>query len=241
MKSPIGLILGSGWGKISTILADKREEGFERVFKNKTSVPGHRGEVIKGKLDNRDLIILSGRFHTYEGYTPHEAAKTVRYLHKNGVKKIIITSASGGLNPKYAVGDLVILTDLITLLSQSPLLGPNFQDLSHPFSEELQNMAKKSAKSNKISFKNGVYAYVRGPHFETFADKKALRILGADAVGMSTVPEVITANNLGMDVLGLSLITNLAFVKHNHIQVLAAAQSQEEKLYNFFQTLIKLI
>jgi purine-nucleoside phosphorylase len=238
MKSPVGLILGSGWGKIVSTLADKKEVTFERVFKQKTTVPGHQGKVVTGKIHNNKVIILS---HTYEGHTPTDAAKTVRFLHKEGVKKVIITSASGGLNPKYRVGDLVILKDLITLFSQSPLQGPNFQDLSRPFSEALQGLAVDSAKKNKIRFQKGVYAYVRGPHFETFSDKKALRILGADVVGMSTVPEVILANNLGMEVLGLSLVTNLAFVKHNHKEVLAAAQSQEEKLYKFINTLISSI
>lgn len=238
MKSPIGLILGSGWGKVTSTLKNKKELSFEKIFNKATSVPGHEGKVITGKINNNEVIILSGRFHTYEGYTPYEAAKTIRFLDKKGVKKVILTSASGGLNPEYRVGDIVILNDLITLFSQSPLTGPNFQDMSKPFSNTLQNIAEKSAKTNKMKFQRGVYAYVRGPHFETFSDKKALRILGADVVGMSTVPETIMANNLGMEVLGLSLVTNLAFVKHNHKDVLAAAKSQEESLYNFMNTLL---
>lgn len=241
MKSQLGLILGSGWGKIATILSDRKEISFEKVFKNKTSVPGHEGKVITGKIGQVELTILSGRFHTYEGYSTYEAAKTVRYLHEKGIKKIIITSAAGGLNNKYRVGDLVILNDLITLFAKSPLTGPNFQDMSKPFSTDLVEKAINAAKTNKMRYQKGVYAYVRGPHFETFSDKKALKVLGADVVGMSTVPEVIMANNLGMEVLGLSLVTNLAFVKHNHKEVLAAAKSQEEKLYKFFMTLIKSI
>lgn len=241
MKSSIGLILGSGWGKVASTLKNKKEVTFEKIFKKATSVPGHEGKAITGTTKANKVIILSGRFHTYEGYTPYEAAKTIRYLHKEGVNKVIITSASGGLNPKYQVGDVVILNDLITLFSQSPLNGPNFQDMSKPFSGILQKMAETSARTNKMRFQKGVYAYVRGPHFETFSDKKALRSLGADVVGMSTVPETIMANNLGMEVLGLSLVTNLAFVKHNHKDVLAAAKSQEESLYNFMNTLLESI
>lgn len=241
MKSQLGLILGSGWGKIASILTDRKELSFEKVFDKKTSVPGHEGKVITGRLQGKDIIILSGRFHTYEGYSTYEAARTIRYLHKKGVKKVIVTSASGGLNNDYRVGDLVILKDLITLFAKSPLTGANFQDMSKPFSDALMEKAQKAAKENKIRSQKGIYAYVRGPHFETFSDKKALKILGADVVGMSTVPEVIMANNLGMEVLGLSLVTNLAFVKHNHKEVLAAAKSQEENLYKFFQTLIKAI
>lgn len=241
MKSPVGLILGSGWGKIADNLTERKETSFEKVFKNKTTVPGHLGKIITGQIHGKDVIILSGRLHTYEGYPPYEASKTVRFLHEKGVKKIIITSASGGLNPKYRVGDLVILKDLITLFSRSPLTGPEFQDLSKPFSENLRKEAEKSAKKNRIRVQKGVYVYVRGPHFETFSDKKALRILGADVVGMSTVPEVIMANNLQMEVLGLSLVTNLAFVKHNHKDVLAAAHMMETSLYKFFESLINSI
>jgi len=241
MNSPIGFILGSGWGKIITSVENKKVLSFEKIFGNKTTVPGHSGEVIIGTLNGRDVIILSGRFHTYEGYSTYDVAKTVRYLNDRGAKKIIITAACGGLNPKYKVGDLVILKDIITMFCKSPLTGPKFQDLSQPFSKELIKAAEITAKANKLRIQKGVYAYTRGPHFETFSDKKMLYKLGADVVGMSTVPEVIMANHLGMEVLGLSLVTNLAFVKHDHKEVLANAKKQEEKLGNFFYKLIKFL
>lgn len=241
MNSPIGFILGSGWGKIITSLHNKKILSFEKIFGNKTTVPGHSGEVFSGTLNGKSVIIISGRFHTYEGYSSYDVTKTIRYLNEQGVKKVIITSAAGGLNPRYRVGDLVVLKDMITLFCKSPLTGPKFQDMSLPFSKDLIKAAETSAKKNKIRIQKGIYAYTPGPHFETFADKKMLFKLGADVVGMSTVPEVIMANYLGMEVLGLSLVTNLAFVKHDHKEVLANAKKQEEKLGNFFYQLIKFL
>jgi len=177
MYSPIGFILGSGWGKITSRLRDKKEISFEKAFGQKTGVPGHKGEVVSGTIEGKEVIILSGRFHTYEGFNSHEASKTVRYLHSQGVRKIVVTSAAGGLNSKYKVGDLVILTDIISLFCQSPLTGPQFQDLSSPFSEKLVKAAQIAAKATKVPYVRGIYAYMKGPHFESFADKKALKIL----------------------------------------------------------------
>lgn len=236
--SSIGFILGSGWGGIIEDIKNKKEKGFEEIFGKKTTVSGHRGKVISGKLSNKDLIIISGRFHTYEGYGSFEATQTIRYLRAKGVKEVVITSASGGLNPKYSVGDLVILQDVISLFCQSPLAGAKFQNLSQPFSPDLIKKAQQAAVLTGISLQKGVYIYMKGPHYETFADKMALRMLGADIVGMSTVPEVIMANYLGIKVLGLSLVTNLAFVKHDHKDVLAAVENQSRKLSSFFRKLI---
>ena len=241
MNFPIGFILGSGWGGIFEKVKNKKEKSFECVFGRKTTVEGHAGKIISGSLFEKNIIVLSGRFHTYEGYTPLEAVKTVRYLHEQGVKKIIITSASGALNPKYLVGDLVLLADVITLFCQSPLVGPHFPDLSQPFDNRLSILAQKAAAETEITLQKGVYVYLKGPHFETYSDKMALRFLGADVVGMSTVPEVIMANHLGMETLGLSMVTNLTFVKHDHQKELQAVIKQKEKLNNFFLNLIKII
>jgi len=241
MNSAIGLILGSGWSNIIENVKNKKEKSFESVFGTKTTVTGHAGKIIFGSLFDKNIIVLSGRFHTYEGYTAYEASKTVRFLHDQGVKKIIITSASGALNPKYQVGDLVILNDLITLFCQSPLSGSQFQNLSQPFSQKFIESAQKAAVETDISFQKGVYVYMKGPHYETYSDKMALQFLGADVVGMSTVPEVIMANYLGMEILGLSLVTNLAFVKHDHRDVLQAVKNQEKNLEKFFLKLIKIL
>ncbi len=241
MNSPIGFILGTGWDGIVKDVKNKKETSFEKIFKRKTTAIGHKGIVIKGYLQEKEVILLSGRFHTYEGYSSHEATETVRYLHMEGVKKIIITSAVGALNPKYQVGDLVILHDLITLFCQSPLSGPQFQNMSEPFSRLLVESAVRSCTRVEIPFQKGVHVYFRGPHFETFADKMALRFLGADVCGMSMAPEVIMANHLNMEVLGLSLVTNLAFVKHDAEEVLAQARSQEKNLRKFFLEFMKII
>lgn len=243
MSSPIGLILGSGWSSLVKTLAIKKTLDFEKVFHSKSAVPGHEGKVVFGSLkkSDKELVVLSGRFHTYEGYSSKEAVKTVEYLNKQGVRKIIISSACGGLNPKYQVGDLVILSDIITLFCQSPLTGAQFQNMSQPFSVKLINLAVKAAVREDLSFQKGTYVYFKGPHYETFADKMALRFLGADTCGMSTVPEVITANHLGMEVLGLSLVTNLSFVKHDHKEVLAEVMKKQESLKCFLQTFIDLI
>lgn len=239
MNSSIGLILGSGWSNLIENVKNKKEKSFKTIFAQKTTVEGHSGNVITGTLFAKKLIILSGRFHTYEGYSSSQVIKTIQFLHDQGVKRVIITSASGSLNPKYQVGDLVILNDVITLFCQSPLTGAQFQNLSQPFSQKFIESAEKAAVEAEISFQKGVYIYMKGPHYETYSDKMALRFLGADVVGMSTVPEVIMANYLGMDILGLSLVTNLAFVKHDHKEVLKAVKNQEPKLQNFFLKLIK--
>jgi len=241
MGGPIGFILGSGWGNIIENVKNKQEKSFKTIFGQETTVKGHSGKLITGSLFAKNLIILSGRFHTYEGYSSLQVVKTIQYLHDQGIKQVIITSASGGLNPKYQVGDLVILNDLITLLCQSPLSGSQFQNLSQPFSQKFIESAQKAAVETDISFQKGVYVYMKGPHYETYSDKMALQFLGADVVGMSTVPEVIMANYLGMEILGLSLVTNLAFVKHDHREVLQAVKNQELNLQKFFLKLIKIL
>jgi len=241
MPEPVALILGTGWNGIVDTLSKPETKPFYSVFGKSAGVPGHEGTITRGKLHKKDCIILSGRFHTYEGYTSSEVVKTIEYLHSEGVKKVIITSASGGLNPKYNVGDVVILSDILTLFCQSPLVGAKFQDMSRPFSADLMGLAEKSATATDIGYQKGVYAYFRGPQFETYADKMALTHLGADVCGMSTVPEVIMANYLKMEVLGLSLVTNLAFVKHSHEEVLAAAKAKEGNLKKFVEELIKIM
>lgn len=241
MTSPIGFILGSGWKKIITEVKTIRINSFAKVFGKNTQTPGHDSQVIWGRLNEKDLVILSGRFHTYEDYSSREAAKTIEFLHREGVKKVVVTAAVGGLNPSYKVGDLVILKDLITLFCQSPLKGPAFQDLSAPFSNNLIKKALDAAEKAGLHSRQGVHIYTRGPHYESYADKKALRFLGADVVGMSLAPETILANYLKMEVLGLALVTNLAFVKHSHKEVLRAAFDREKNLRDFLFNFVKLV
>ena len=239
MTDPIGFILGSGWQEIANFIKSPKVTTFREAFGKSTTVFGHQGKVIEGEIFNKKVVLLLGRFHTYEGYSSSEVVETVRFLHKKGVKKITITAACGGLNPDFEVGDVIILTDIITLFCQSPLLTNQFQNLSAPFSSDLIKVAKRAARTSHLDVKTGTHVFVRGPHYESFADKKVLRLLGADVVGMSMVPEVIMANFLGMEVLGLSLVTNLAFVKHSHKEVLAAGKKKEPQLKKLLKELIR--
>ncbi|MCX6817137.1 MAG: purine-nucleoside phosphorylase [Candidatus Beckwithbacteria bacterium] len=215
------LILGSGWNAIINQVVILKRESYQKLFHLKSTVPGHSGELIHARLKHQEILIMSGRFHLYEGYSPQQVTRPIQYLKKLGVKNLIITNAVGGLNPKYRVGDFVVLSDIITLLSQTPLVGPKFVDMSQVFNLQLIKLAEKQAKKLRLRCHRGVYAYCHGPQYETPADKRALIAMGADVVGMSNVPETIMANYLGMKVLGLTFVTNLAFVKHSHGEVLA--------------------
>lgn len=220
----IGLILGSGWDRVLDKVKIIKATDYNELFSVKSTVPGHQGKLIEGVLAGKPVIILSGRFHIYEGHSAQKAVEPIEYLKKLGITTLITTSACGGLNPKYQVGDFVILNDLLTLFSPTPLVGAQFQDMSQVYDRSLQQIAETAMTELKLGFHKGIYVYYHGPQYETPADKMALRHLGADIVGMSTVPETIMAKYLGMKVLGLALVTNLAFVKHDHLEVLAQSQ-----------------
>lgn len=233
------VMLGSGWDHVLTKVKITQEIDYGEIFGVSSGVPGHRGKLVVGKLNGKAVCFMAGRFHLYEGYTAQEATTPIRVFAKLGVRRIVVTSASGGLNPKYKVGDLVILSDLLTtFLLDNPLKGAIFQDMSEVFEPKWREDAMKVCVDNKMPFHEGVYAYMHGPHYETFTDKMALRFLGADCVGMSTVPETIQAKALGLDVLGLSLVTNLAFVKHAHKDVVAAAKKASSKLAEVISKII---
>jgi purine-nucleoside phosphorylase len=197
-----------------------------------STVPGHAGKLVVGELNKKRVALMAGRFHMYEGHSGREATLPIRVLAQAGVKQLIVTSASGALNPKYEVGDFVVLSDLITVFASvdNPLKGTEFADLSEVFDPEMRQLAKKVLLEQNNQFREGVYVYLHGPNYETPADKMLLASLGADVVGMSTVPETMTARWLGIKVLGLSMVTNLAFVKHAHQDVLAAAEAASEKM-----------
>jgi len=219
------IILGSGWNRLLDEIKMEQRISYQELFGIETSVPGHTGELIIGTVGTKRIACMSGRFHMYEGYSGEEATLPIRLFTKVGLKKLITTAACGGLNEKYKVGDFVILSDMITLLLalDNPLKGPQFIDVSEVFNLEMRKKAVEICVNNDIPFHEGSYVYYHGPNFETPADKMALRFLGADVVGMSTVPETLAARALGIDVLGLAFVTNLAFVKHNHKEVLAEA------------------
>lgn len=234
------IILGSGWNKLLDEITVEKKISYAELFGIKTSVPGHTGELIIGTVGKKRIVCMSGRFHMYEGYTAEQATLPIRLFAKAGMKRLVTTAACGALNEKYNVGDFVILSDMITLFLalDNPLKGPQFIDVSEVFNREMRKKAVKICVENDIPFHEGSYVYYHGPNFETPADKMALRFLGADVVGMSTVPETLAARALNIDVLGLAFVTNLAFVKHNHKEVLAEADKASGMMKKLLSTLL---
>lgn len=234
------IILGSGWSKILEKTKKETEMPFEKIFGVKASVAGHEGKLVIVKIKGKRVACMSGRLHTFEGYNAYEVTTPVRAFSKLGMKKLVVTSACGALNQKFRVGDFIILSDVMTLFLalDNPLRGPNFVDVSEVFDKDLRKKAIQVAVENSIPFHEGIYVYYHGPNYETPADKMALRFLGSDVAGMSTVPEVIVAKSLKIKTLGLSLVTNLAFVKHDHKEVLAEANKASEKMIQLLEGII---
>jgi len=234
------VVLGSGWNKVLDKAQIETEIKYADLFGVAVTVPGHAGKLIIAKVKGKRTAFMSGRIHTYEGYNSFKATTPIRVFGKCGVKKLIITAACGALNEKYKVGDFVILNDVITLFLalDNPLIGPKFIDMSRVFNQNLIKEAKKVASINNINFHEGSYVYYHGPNYETPADKMALRFLGADIVGMSTVPEVIVARSLNIDILGLAFVTNLAFVKHDHKEVVNEANKASFKMITLLEGII---
>lgn len=214
----IAIILGSGLNQcihefmdIEGTLAYKDIEGMKV-----STAPGHVGKFLFGKISGVPVIAMQGRLHFYEGYTMSEVTKPITLLHQLGVETLIVTNASGGINLDYHVGEFMLITDHINLTGSNPLIGPKkegferFPDMSYAYNRKYIESMKRIAKENGIPMNTGVYIGVTGPSYETPAEIKAFRVLGADAVGMSTVAEVIVANQLHMQVCGLSLISNMA-------------------------------
>jgi len=220
------VILGSGWSSILDHTKITSSIDYKDLFGIAPTVKGHEGKLVVATINKRQVAFMSGRFHLYEGHTPEEVTNPIRLCNHAGVKNLITTAACGGLNETYQVGDIVILSDVLTLFLslKNPLIGPQFVDMSSAYDIEMRKKAVKICKQNKISYKEGVYAFYHGPNFESPTDKKALKMLGADVCGMSSVPELLVAKSLGMKTLGLAFVTNLAFVKHNHIEVLKEAE-----------------
>ena len=241
IKPLTALILGSGWNKVVDKVRIIKLWDYNDIFSVKSTVPGHKGQLIYGILAKKPVLILNGRFHIYEGHSPEIAVKPIQLIKDLGVTTLITTAACGGLNPKYQVGDFVILNDLLTLFAPTPLVGPKFQDLSKIYDIRLQQLAAVALTELQLNFHQGVYVYYHGPQYESPADKKALRILGADVVGMSTVPETIMAKHLGLKVLGLAFVTNLAFVKHDHKEVLAQSLKAGAKMSSLLEKIVSLI
>jgi len=212
------LILGSGLGSLGDEVEDPIAVPYSEIPHMKFSTaPGHKGQFLFGRLAGCDVAVMQGRLHAYEGWSFADAAYPVRVARLLGAETLIVTNAAGAVNVDFEVGDIMLITDHIKLFGDSPLRGPNvaefgprFPDSTHTYTPALQAIARKAAETLSITLREGVYMYFPGPQYETPAEIRAARLLGADAVGMSTVPEAIVARHCGMNVLGFTLCTNMA-------------------------------
>lgn len=212
------LILGSGLGALADEVENPIIVPYAEVPHMKHSTaPGHKGQFLFGKLAGKDVAVMQGRLHTYEGWSFADAAYPVRVARLLGMETLVVTNAAGAVNTVWTAGDIMLITDHIKLFGVSPLCGPNieelgprFPDMSHVYTPALRETAREAAKAVGYDLKEGVYMFFPGPQYETPAEVRAARLLGADAVGMSTVPEAITAAHCGMKVLGFTLCTNMA-------------------------------
>ncbi|OGU27490.1 MAG: purine-nucleoside phosphorylase [Ignavibacteria bacterium GWA2_35_9] len=248
---PVGIILGTGLGGLVKEINIEHEIDYANLphFPLST-VESHKGKLIFGSIGNKKVVAMQGRFHYYEGYTMQQIVYPVRVMKFLGVETLLVSNACGGMNPQYRRGDIMIMVDHINLLGDNPLigknyeeLGPRFPDMSEAYSNELISLAEEVALDNKIKIQKGVYVAVPGPNLETRAEYRFLRNTGADVVGMSTIPENIAANHMGMKVLGFSIITDECFPESlkpvNVEEIIAAAMAAEPKMTLIMKEVIK--
>ena len=214
----VAMVLGSGLGYLGDEVENPIVVPYGEIphLKHSTA-PGHKGQLVFGTLAGKPVAVMQGRMHHYEGYSYEEVSYAVRVLHLLGCDTLFVTNAAGGVNWNFQAGDLMLITDQIKIFMESPLrgenlpeFGPRFPDSSYLYTPALRDLARKQARKLDINLKEGVYMYFPGPQYETPAEVRMARILGADAVGMSTAPEVITAGHCGMQVLGFTLVSNMA-------------------------------
>ncbi|WP_172196202.1 purine-nucleoside phosphorylase [Saccharibacillus qingshengii] len=250
LQPEIGLILGSGLGILANLIENPVSIPYEKIPHFPVStVEGHEGELLIGTIQGRPVVLMKGRFHMYEGYGPEVTAFPVRVMKNLGVSGLLVTNAAGGVNTSFTPGDLMLLSDHLNLTGKSPLIGPNdsalgvrFPDMSEAYSRRLRTVAKEAAAEQNFTFKEGVYAGLLGPSYETPAEIRMLRTLGADAVGMSTVSETIVARHAGLEVLGISCITNMAAgildQPLSHDEVMETADLVKEKFLGLVLAII---
>lgn len=253
LKPVIGIILGTGLGGLVQEIEIEKSIPYEEIPNFPVStVEGHSGRLIFGTINNVSILAMQGRFHYYEGYTMKEVTFPVRVMKQMGINTLFVSNASGGLNPEYVVGDIMIINDHINMFGDNPLIGkndnkmgPRFPDMSEPYCKKFIAEALTIGQENGIDLKQGVYVGTTGPTFETPAEYKMFRILGADAVGMSTVPEVIVARHMDMKCFGISIITDsgvpgqIVEVSHEEVQQVAAAA--EPKMTKVIKELVSRI
>ena len=253
IEPEIGIILGTGLGKLVEEIDIIKEVSYNDIPNFPTAtVEFHKGKLIYGILEGKKVIIMQGRFHLYEGYTLQDVTYPVRIMEKLGIKTLLVSNAAGAINLNFKKGELMLIEDHINLQGSSPLafkgveiLGERFTDMSEPYNKTLNAKFKNIAETNNIKLNKGVYASVVGPQLETRAEYKMLKIIGADAVGMSTVPEIIVANHLNLKVAAVSVLTdecdpnNLKPV--NIAEIIAMAAKAEPNLITLFKELIKTL
>jgi len=249
----VGIILGSGLGNLVQEIEIEKEISYSRIPNFPVStVEGHSGKLIFGRLSGQQVVVMAGRFHFYEGYTPQQVAFPVRLMKMLGVATLLLSNAAGGVHPDFGIGDLMIIKDHISLFTINPLLGanedelgPRFPDMSEPYAKTLIAKAKIIGENLGYNLKEGVYTGVTGPTFETHAEYRLIKAVGGDAVGMSTVQEVIAARHAGITVFAISVITDLGIRDEEntitHEEVLAAAKEAEPKLTMLFKEMVAAI
>lgn len=245
-----GVILGSGLGSFTEDIKIEFTLPYNEIPNFPVStVQGHKGALVFGTIGTKKVVAMQGRFHYYEGYSMKEVTFPVRVLKYLGVKKLIVSNASGGVNPDYKIGEIIIIKDHINFTPEHPLrgvnderFGPRFVNMSEPYSRKMIIKAKQLAEELNIEVKDGIYLGLQGPSFETLAEYKMVKILGADCVGMSTVPEVIVARHMDLETFGVSVITDIGDEANidsiSHDEVLEAAQSAEPNVRKLIRELI---
>lgn len=246
-----GVILGSGLGSFTDDIQIEYTLPYTEIPNFPVStVEGHQGALVFGKIGSKNVVAMQGRFHYYEGYDMKQVTFPVRVMKYLGVEKLIVSNASGGVNPNYKVGSIVIINDLINMMPEHPLrgknderLGPRFVNMSEPFSRKMIAKAKEIAKTAGIEVQDGVYLGLQGPTFETLAEYGMVKKLGGDCVGMSTVPEVIVARHMELETFGVSVITDMGDVDNidtiTHAEVLEAAKNAEPHVRKLIGELIR--
>lgn len=250
---PFGIILGTGLGGLTKEIDVKHEIEYENLphFPLST-VESHHGKLIFGKIGDKNVVAMQGRFHFYEGYSMKQITFPVRVMKFLGIKTLLVSNACGGMNPIYNRGDIMLMVDHINLLGDNPLigmnedeLGPRFPDMSEPYDLQLIKVAEEVALENKIKVQKGVYVAVPGPNLETKAEYRFLRTIGADVVGMSTIPENIVANHMGIKVLGISIVTDECFPDSlkpvNVEEIISTAMQAEPKMTLIMKEVVKRI
>ncbi|MEG3656555.1 purine-nucleoside phosphorylase [Arenibacter palladensis] len=249
----IGIVLGTGLGKLADEIENPIEAHYNHIpYFPLATVEFHSGKLIYGILEGKKVVVMQGRFHFYEGYDLLDVTYPIRVMHMLGIKRLFISNAAGAINPNFKKGDIMLIEDHINLQGGSPLafknvsqFGDRFTDMSEPYDIPMRKILEKTAKKENITLQKGVYASVVGPQLETKAEYRMLKIIGADAVGMSTVPEVIVANHLKLPVVAVSVLTdecdpdNLKPV--NISEIIAIAGKTEPKMIKLFRELIKEI